>query len=214
MTHACEVLRLECQCSPIVSNELCQLFREGILKNLRLFHWIPREKDKSTEIGEKTWIRICDAIRETPPLNLVSLCIPNNSIGEKGCKELVKLGFDTCLREIKELNLSGNRIGSIGSLELIRAMKIADTASRIMILDLSNNGIAQRGMKLAHDYLMQSEYPLIEELRMGGTRRMQSSLVGNMIDKLTMQRFLDVLSYHALPSLKILDLSRCPYEDE
>ena len=214
MTHACEVLQLECQCSPIVSNELCQLFREGILKNLQLFHWIPREKDKSTEIGEKTWIRICDAIRETPPLNLVSLCIPNNSIGEKGCKELVKLGFDTCLREIKELNLSGNRIGSIGSLELIRAMKIADTASRIMILDLSNNGIAQRGMKLAHDYLMQSEYPLIEELRMGGTWRMQSSLVGNMIDKLTMQRFLDVLSYHALPSLKILDLSRCPHEDE
>lgn len=126
----------------------------------------------------------------------------------------MKLGFDTCLREIKELNLSGNRIGSIGSLELIRAMKIADTASRIIILDLSNNGIAQRGMKLAYDYLMQSEYPLIEELRMGGTRCTEQSLVGNMIDKLTMQRFLDVLSYHILPSLKILDLSSCPHEDE
>ena len=133
-----------------------------------MFHWIPREKDRSTELGEKTWTCICNAIQETPLIRLNSLCILGNSIGDRGCRQLLKLGFDRCFSELRELNLASNRIGNTAVVELVRAMKDAKVCSCIEKLDVSNNGITQRGL---FEQIKECEFSRLRELRVGGDAR-------------------------------------------
>lgn len=133
-----------------------------------MFHWIPREKDRSTELGEKTWTCICNAIQETPLIRLNSLCIPGNSIGDRGCRQLLKLGFDRCFSELRELNLASNRIGNTAVVELVRAMKDAKVCFCIEKLDVSNNGITQRGL---FEQIKECEFSRLRELRVGGDAR-------------------------------------------
>ena len=72
------------------------------------------------------------------------------------------------MSEVKELNLAGNRIGNAAAVELVRAIKEANVFSCIEKLDLSNNGINQRGL---FEHVKECEYPQLRELRVGGERR-------------------------------------------
>ena len=64
---------LECQGSNEVFSELCSLFSNNLLDHLHTFHWIARVKDKSSELGEKVWLRLCEAMHAVPSLNIHSL---------------------------------------------------------------------------------------------------------------------------------------------
>ena len=65
-------------------NVLYELFSSSALDQLSIFHWIAIEKDKSSELGEKVWRRLCKVIRVTPRPYIHSLRIPNSKIGDKG----------------------------------------------------------------------------------------------------------------------------------
>ena len=103
-----------------------------------------------------------------PLIRFHSLWFPYNSIGERGCKQLIKLGFDRCLSEVRELNLTGNRIGNTAVVELVRAMKAGNVLSCMEKLDLSNNGITQKGL---FELIKECECPQLKELCMGSERR-------------------------------------------
>ena len=170
------VCYVECQSSMDISNTLCTLFADSILKNITTFHWITRHKDKTSELGDKNWIRLCDAIRTVPCPHLVSLCIPNNNIGEKGCKEFVRLCFDNKCSGIKELDLSGNRIGNNGVVDLFRALQIVNLSPQMEYLNIENNGIGSRGIRLTYNYLKLCDFHNLVTLRIG---RMSEELMSH-----------------------------------
>lgn len=151
-----------------ISNLLCCLFAESFLKKIRLFHWIPRPNDKLSELGEKSWLHLCNSIHTVPCPHLVSLWIPNNNIGEKGCKEFARLCLENRFGAIKELDLSGNRIGNGGAVELLRTLHIANLAPQIRVLHLHNNNITSRGLKSAYSFIKDCHFLNLEILRLGG----------------------------------------------
>ena len=160
---------IECRGSTPVINLLCCLFAESFLKKIRVFHWIPQPKDKLSELGEKGWIQLCNSINTVPCPHLVSIWIPNNAIGEKGCKEFARLCFANRFGEIKEIDFSGNRIGNGGVIELFHAIQVAKITSQLQILDIRDNNITSRGMKTAYGSIKCCDFANLEVLRLGGT---------------------------------------------
>ena len=160
-------LRKECQSSSIVTSLLCDLLTSGILKSIHTFHWISREKAKSSELGEKAWIQLCTAFRSASCSFLTDLRIPNNNVGERGCNELSRLLFDYCIRKIHVLDISGNHIGNHGFFTIIRALHNSNLLPDIQELDLSNNGISIKGVKMVYQNLKQSSFQSLHILRIG-----------------------------------------------
>lgn len=119
-------------------------------------------------MGEKNWTRLCEAIRTVPCPNLCSLSIPNNNIGEKGCKQFTRLCFENKVSELREINLAGNRIGNNAFLELLRAFQITNMAPQLTSLNLERNGIGMRGVKLGYSTLRMCSFNQLESLRLGG----------------------------------------------
>ena len=135
--------------------------------NIQCIHWISNQSDKSTGIGEKGWIKLCQAIHLAQSCNIKVLSIPNNNIGEKGCKELVHLLYDNKLKNLSVLNLEGNKIGSIGFAGLMRALQISNNQTILEVLNVANNNIGLKGIKMARETLKQCQFLKLHTLQIG-----------------------------------------------
>ena len=128
---------------------------------------MPRIKDKSGELGEKNWLKICDAIRNSSYISLQSLKLPNNHIHEKGCKALLHLFYDNYCKDLTCLDLEGNQIGNNIYAELFRSLYVSNILQQLEELNISDNNVNFRGMKACLQALKQCHFVNLKVLRIG-----------------------------------------------
>lgn len=124
-------------------------------------------KDKAGELGEKNWIKICDAIRSSSCISIQTLVIPNNHINDKGCKALLRLCYDNYLKNLACLDLEGNHIGNNSFAELFRSLYVSNLHQQLEELNVSNNHVNIRGIKACLQSLKQCHFVNLKVLRLG-----------------------------------------------
>lgn len=166
---------VECQCSQEITTLLCELISQSIMKEMKKFMWNSRLYDKTSALGEKNWLHLCEAIHSFPDLHLQTLSIPNNNIGERGSKGLINLCIEGKLNDLTSLNLEGNHIRNTGFSDLLEAIQQSSIHSQLQELNVKNNGIGSRGVKMIISSLQQCCFSNLQTLQIGCIRTIHAS---------------------------------------